>query len=138
MITPAFTNNSGSYSVVVSNAIGAVTSKVFVVTVSVDKTLPAVTITSPAAGARSNAPVTFSGTASEVLPAGNVLVTNVNYWITNLNGAPLAQGQARVDRGINRRRPLQLDGHAFRLRPAPMFSRCRARIFQATSRPSCP
>jgi len=86
VINPAYTTNSGSYKVVVSNAIASATSGVFTVTVSADTVAPGVAITSPAKdGTRSNAVLwTFSGTASD-----NVRVTNVNYWITNLNGAPL-------------------------------------------------
>ena len=97
VISAASTTNSGSYTVVVSNSIGAVTSKVSVVTVGVDKGAPGVTITSPAASPypRLSAPVAFGGTASEA----NVLVTNVNYWITNLNGSPPTQGQARLAAG---------------------------------------
>jgi len=88
VINPASTTNSGSYSVVITNAYGAVTSKVSAVTVTVDKGAPGVTITSPTNGARSNAPVVFSGKAWET----NVLVTNVNYWITNMNGPALVLG----------------------------------------------
>jgi hypothetical protein len=99
LIRPAFTNNSGSYTVVVSNTIGAVTSAVSVVTVSPDTTPPKVAITSPASGTRTNfgAVLTFLGTASD-----NVEVTNVSFWITNLNGsysAPLIQGQAALEAG---------------------------------------
>ncbi len=99
VIRPAFTNNSGSYTVVVANASGVVTSRVSVVTVSLDKTPPKVAITFPAPGTRTNAgvTVTFGGTASD-----NVLVTNVSYWVTNLNGldsASPAQGQAVLTAG---------------------------------------
>ena len=93
VINPASTNNSGSYSVVITNAYGTVTSRVSAVTVAVDRSLPSVTITSPASGARSNAPVIFSGMAWE----DNVLVTNVSYWITNLNGPALVLGPAAAD-----------------------------------------
>ena len=67
---------------VVTNAFGSITGRVTVV-VSPDRTAPTVTITSPSSdGARSNAPVTFLGNALD-----NVLVTNVSYSISNLNGA---------------------------------------------------
>ncbi len=99
LIRPAFTTNSGSYTVVVRDANGAVTSRVSAVTVSLDTTPPKVAITSPASGTRTNAgaAMTFLGTASD-----NVEVTNVNYWVTNLNGsysAPLIQGQAVLTAG---------------------------------------
>ena len=55
---------------------------------------PTVTITAPAPGTRTGAPVTFLGTAS-----GTVPVATVNYWITNLNGSPLSQGQAVLTAG---------------------------------------
>jgi hypothetical protein len=62
-------------------------------------TLPKVAITSPAPGTRTNAgvTVTFRGTASD-----NVLVTNVSYWVTNVNGlnsAPPMHGQAVLTAG---------------------------------------
>jgi hypothetical protein len=99
LISPAFPTNSGSYTVVVTDANGAVTSKVSAVTVSLDTTPPKVTITSPAPGTRTNAGavMTFLGDASD-----NVEVTNVNYWVTNLNGsysAPLLQGRAVLTSG---------------------------------------
>ena len=88
VINPAYITNSGPYTVIVSNAIGSATSQVFTVTVSADTVKPGVTIASPATdGTRSNvAPWIFSGTAPDTVP---VLITNVYYWITNLNGAPL-------------------------------------------------
>jgi hypothetical protein len=93
VINPAFITNSGSYLVVVSNAFSHTNSKVSFVTVSADTTLPGVKIASPATdGTRSNVTAwTFSGTASD-----NVRVTNVIYWITNLNGAPLVGPVAAV------------------------------------------
>ena len=60
---------------------------------AVDKALPAVTITNIYSGyPRLSAPVTFGGAASEANPKGNVPITNVNYWITNLNGPLSVQG----------------------------------------------
>ena len=99
VINPAVIGNSASYSVLVSNSIGAVPSHVSIVTVQADAFKPAVTITAPAANARSNAPVTFRGTASEATSKGGVLVTNVTYWITNLNGSPTTSGQAVLAAG---------------------------------------
>jgi uncharacterized repeat protein (TIGR03803 family) len=99
VINPASITNSGSYTVVVSNSIGAATSGVCVVTVKADTFKPTVAITSPSAGARSNAPVIFHGTASESTSSGGVLITNVNYWITNLNGSPLKTGTALLTAG---------------------------------------
>jgi uncharacterized repeat protein (TIGR03803 family) len=92
VINPASITNSGSYTIVVSNSNGAATSGVCVVTVKADTFKPTVAITSPSAGARSNAPMTFRGTASESTSSGGVYLTNVNYWITNLNGSPLKSG----------------------------------------------
>ena len=88
VISPAVTNDSANYSVIVSNSISSTNSHFSVVTVAVDKALPAVTITNRYSGyPRLSAPVTFGGAASELNPKGNVPITNVNYWITNLNGA---------------------------------------------------
>ncbi len=87
VIYPASTSDSASYSVVVSNSVTNVTSSSLAVTVKADTTKPSVTINSPPANARSNAPVAFTGTASESISGVNVLITNVTYWITNLNGA---------------------------------------------------
>ena len=93
VISPAVTNDSANYSVIVSNSVSFTNSHVSVVTVAVDKALPAVTITNIYSGyPRLSAPVTFGGAASETNPKGNVPITNVNYWITNLNGPLSVQG----------------------------------------------
>ena len=65
VINPASTSDSASYAVVVANNVTNVTSSPSVVKVNVDTTKPSVTISSPAANARTNEPVKFSGTASE-------------------------------------------------------------------------
>jgi uncharacterized repeat protein (TIGR03803 family) len=95
-VNPAYITNSGSYTVVVANDYGAVTSSVCVVTVSADRTVPTVTITSPTNGARVFAPVSFTGQAFET----HVPITGVNFWITNLNGSPILTGQAVLTPGI--------------------------------------
>ena len=55
VINPASTNDSGTYTVVVSNSIASVTSHVSIVTVKVDTSKPSVTIIRPPANARTNA-----------------------------------------------------------------------------------
>jgi uncharacterized repeat protein (TIGR03803 family) len=88
-------NNVGSYYVVVSNSAAATTSKVVQLTLGVEKTKPSVTIVSPKAGSRTNAPV-LSGTASD-----SVRVLNVMYWLTNKNNGVITtnQGQATLTVG---------------------------------------
>jgi uncharacterized repeat protein (TIGR03803 family) len=78
-INPVLAANAGSYSVIVGNAFGSVTSSIARLTLGKESTKPAVTITSPAANARTNAPV-LSGTASDA-----VRLRSVNYWLTNVN-----------------------------------------------------
>ena len=85
--------DAGSYSVIVTNNYGATTSSVAVLTVTRDTTPPAVAITSPAANARPNSPV-FKGTASD-----NARVTNVVWWLTNLNAGPVLSGSAALAQG---------------------------------------
>ncbi|MGA2554879.1 MAG: choice-of-anchor tandem repeat GloVer-containing protein, partial [Verrucomicrobiota bacterium] len=99
VINPASTNDSASYSVIVTNSIASVTSRVSIVTVKVDTFKPTVTISSPPAGARTNEPVTFKGTASESAPGGFVLISNVTYWITNMNGAATMSNSAVLTAG---------------------------------------
>jgi hypothetical protein len=81
-INPVNFQDEAKYTVVVENFDGSVTSAVTRLTVVADKTKPTVSITSPAAGARStNAFLT--GTATD-----NAQVTNVFVWVTNVfNGA---------------------------------------------------
>jgi len=57
VFSPLRTGDAGSYAVVIANGYGSITSSVAVLTVTLDKTVPTVTITSPAANARTNAPV---------------------------------------------------------------------------------
>lgn len=96
IVAPVTTNNAGSYSVVVFNGSTSVTSKVALLTLSVEKTKPSVTIKFPAANSRTNAPV-LSGTASD-----SVRVLSVEYWVTNVNqgvvSSPL-NGQAVLTPG---------------------------------------
>jgi uncharacterized repeat protein (TIGR03803 family) len=88
--------NAGSYTVVVSNYFGSVTSMTAQITVIVEKTKPLVTITSPKAGSHSMAPV-LSGTASDA-----VELQNVTYWITNKNNGVTTtlSGQATLAAGL--------------------------------------
>jgi uncharacterized repeat protein (TIGR03803 family) len=87
--------NQGNYSVVISNSSGSVTSKVVQLTLGIEKTKPAVTILSPKAGSRTNAPL-LSGTASDA-----VRVQSVKYWVTNLNNgvSTTLSGQATLTTG---------------------------------------
>ena len=82
-ISPAMYTNAGSYSVIVSNSTLAVTSTVASLNVVAETTKPSVTITSPKANSRTNAPV-LSGTASD-----NIRVVSVAYWVTNKNNGAI-------------------------------------------------
>jgi hypothetical protein len=77
-IDPVNLPDAANYSVVVSNFFHRITSVVAKLTVVVDTTKPAVTITSPAAGSRTTNSV-MTGTASD-----NAQVTNVFVWVTNV------------------------------------------------------
>jgi uncharacterized repeat protein (TIGR03803 family) len=79
VISPLLPGDAGSYSVIITNTYGAVTSAVSVLTVLPDRVPPVVTITSPTVNARTNSPV-FQGTASD-----NALLTGVTCWLTNLS-----------------------------------------------------
>jgi uncharacterized repeat protein (TIGR03803 family) len=93
VVGPLQAGDAGSYSIVVTNNFGATTSVVAVLTVTPDTAPPAVKIASPAANARTNAPV-FNGTASD-----NARVTNVLWWLTNFNGGPVLSGAAALTQG---------------------------------------
>jgi uncharacterized repeat protein (TIGR03803 family) len=93
IVGPLLPGDAASYSVVVSNNFGATTSTVTVLTVTPNTTPPKVAILSPAANARTNAPV-FTGTAWDL-----VRVTNVDWWLTNENRGPLQSGTAALAPG---------------------------------------
>ena len=92
-LTKVTTANAGSYTVLVGNSAGVVTSSVAVLTVLAPASRPTVAITSPAAGARTANPV-LSGTATGTTPI-------VNYWITNVNNGvnSVLSGQAALAGG---------------------------------------
>jgi hypothetical protein len=92
-ISPLHPADAGSYSVVVTNTYGMITSAVCVLTVLPDKTAPLVAITLPAINARTNAPA-FKGTASD-----NVMVTNVICWLTNLGSGVVITNPATLSAG---------------------------------------
>jgi hypothetical protein len=84
-LNPALTENAGSYWVVVSNGFNSVdygvkTSARVRLTLVQDKTRPSITISAPLANAKTNTSLLIWGTATD-----NAQVTNVIYWITNLN-----------------------------------------------------
>lgn len=90
IIDPALAGDAGSYSVTVSNSLGAVVSKFAMLSIAADKTAPSVTIVSPAANARvTNAAI--NGAAVD-----NAQVARVAFWLTNINNGIFAasQGQA--------------------------------------------
>ncbi|HXR06496.1 MAG TPA: choice-of-anchor tandem repeat GloVer-containing protein, partial [Candidatus Acidoferrum sp.] len=93
VVGPLQAGDAGSYSVTVANNYGATNSIVTILTVTPDTTPPGVKIASPAAGARTNAPV-FAGTAWD-----NARVTNVLWWLTNLNAGPVLSGLATLTQG---------------------------------------
>jgi hypothetical protein len=79
VINPATASDEGTYSVFITNAYGTVTSVAVPLTTVADKTRPTVTITSPAANARTTNSV-ISGKATD-----NAQVTNVVCWFTTIN-----------------------------------------------------
>ncbi len=80
LIDPATTVDAGLYQVIVSNNYGARTSAVVRLTITADHARPTITITSPKLNnIRTNGPV-LTGTAVD-----NAQVSNVFYWITNIN-----------------------------------------------------
>jgi hypothetical protein len=83
-IDPATDADAGFYSVIVSNGFNSIdygvkTSAVVRLTIVPDHARPTITLTSPPANVRTNVLV-MEGTASD-----NAQVTNVLYWITNIN-----------------------------------------------------
>ena len=98
IINPVFARDVGSYTLVISNIWGALTSSVTVLTVDP----PGVSISSPAPNARTNASV-FAGTATNApftnINAGNILLTNVIFSITNLSSGSNLAGVAAVTEG---------------------------------------
>jgi uncharacterized repeat protein (TIGR03803 family) len=97
-IDPVLPNNVGSYTLVISNVWGALTSSATVLTV----VPPGVFISSPAPNARTNSPV-FSGTATNAPStngyAGDTLLTHVNFSITNLFNGSNITGVAAITAG---------------------------------------
>jgi uncharacterized repeat protein (TIGR03803 family) len=99
-INPVFPRDVGSYSLVISNTWGALTSSVTVLTV----TRPQIFISSPAPGARTHLPV-FAGTATNApLFAGadpnEIRLTNIIYSISNLlSGSTLTGLVAAITTG---------------------------------------
>jgi hypothetical protein len=89
-ISLATTNDTGNYTVRVSNTYGSTNSAPASLTVVRDTTIPTVGISTPGAGERTSAPV-LSGTAAD-----NVLVTHVSYWLTNQYTASSASGTATL------------------------------------------
>jgi uncharacterized repeat protein (TIGR03803 family) len=94
IINPVFPRDVGSYTLVISNIWGALTSSVTVLTVDP----PGVSISSPAPNARTNAPA-FAGTATNApftnINASEIVLTNVIFSITNLfNGSNLTGAAA--------------------------------------------
>jgi len=86
-INPVTFQDQGSYTVVVTNSEGTVTSAVAVLTVVADTAKPTVNISSPAANARTTNSV-ITGTASD-----NAQVHGIYYRITNVNaGITITQG----------------------------------------------
>jgi len=99
IINPVFPRDVGSYSLVISNTWGALTSSVTVLTV----TPPAISISSPAPNASITAPV-FSGTATDAPLFTNTSPTairliNVVYSITNIFNSSKITGLAAVTGG---------------------------------------
>ncbi|MGD0814149.1 MAG: immunoglobulin domain-containing protein [Verrucomicrobiota bacterium] len=84
-LNPALTENEGTYWVVVSNGFNSVdygvkTSAKVRLTLVQDNMRPTITISAPLANARTNTSLVIGGTATD-----NAQVTNVIYWITNIN-----------------------------------------------------
>jgi hypothetical protein len=79
-IDPATLADSGLYQVIVTNNYGSRTSAMARVTIVPDHTRPSILIKSPALNNTRTNTLTLSGTASD-----NAQVTNVYYWITNIN-----------------------------------------------------
>ena len=93
VIGPLQAGDAGSYSLIVTNNFGMTNTSATILTVTPDTTLPTVKIVSPAANARTNSPV-FTGTAAD-----NARVTNVVWWLTNLNGGPVLSNSAALAPG---------------------------------------
>jgi hypothetical protein len=91
-INPALPSDAGEYHVVVANDYTTRTSAVAALSINpIDKTEPTVSFSSPAAGARTNA-LAITGKAED-----NAQVTNVIYWVTNVNaGRTVTQGAASL------------------------------------------
>jgi uncharacterized repeat protein (TIGR03803 family) len=97
-INPVLLTNRGTYRLIVSNSYAAVTSAATVLTVSADNVAPTISISSPAANARTTNGV-ISGAAAD-----NARVVAVNYWITNYNnGVSGSAGQAVLGLGTTNR-----------------------------------
>ncbi len=95
IISPATTNDVGSYFVVVSNPYRTVTSAEATLSIVPDTTAPKVGFTSPSSGARTTNFV-FTGIASD-----NAQVVEVDYWVTNINAGTLTTSSGAADLSTN-------------------------------------
>ncbi len=95
VINPATSSDAGTYSVLVSNAFGAVTSSPAPLTIVADKAKPSVAIASPVPNARTTNSV-ISGYASD-----DVQVSNVFWWITNINAGVVTTNSGSADLDTN-------------------------------------
>jgi hypothetical protein len=124
VVGPLTTGDAGSYSLIVTNNFGATNSSASVLTVTPDTTLPLVKILSPPANARTNSPV-FNGTASD-----NARVTNVVWWLTNLNGGAVLSNAASLTNGGS--------NWFFAMTPFPGTNVLKAQSVDSSGNPSKP
>jgi len=95
-INPALASDAGKYFVVVANDYATRTSAVVTLSINPqDKIKPTVAFSSPAAGARTNNPA-ITGTAAD-----NAQVTNVVYWVTNVNDGQILTNSGAASLSTN-------------------------------------
>ncbi|THU41213.1 DNRLRE domain-containing protein [Niastella caeni] len=111
-ITNVQPSHAGTYSVVVTNSAGSVTSNNATLTVTQPNTAPVATITSPANGGsfRAGTTISFSGTATDA-EDGTLPAANFEWWVDFHHANHIHPGPAISD-GVNSGSfPIDAEGH---------------------------
>jgi glucose/arabinose dehydrogenase len=111
-ITNVQPSHAGTYSVVVTNSAGSVTSSNATLTVTQPNTSPVATITSPANGAlfRAGTTINFTGTATDA-EDGTLPVANYEWWVDFHHANHIHPGPAITDGVSSGSFPIDAEGH---------------------------
>lgn len=111
-ITNVQPSNAGTYSVVVTNSAGSVTSNNATLTVTAPNTAPVATITSPANGSsfRAGTVISFTGTATDA-EDGTLPAANYEWWVDFHHANHIHPGPDISDGASSGSFPISAEGH---------------------------